>query len=99
MWAEKKRLAEEILKNPSAVLSDEENEAAKKNNICASSCCTILLSHRSSSDRSPALRRKNKITSNKTQNMEPRHLSSKLLDYQLAWLCIRENPHAKQVSP
>ena len=31
VWAEKKRQAEEILKNPSAALSDEENEAAKKN--------------------------------------------------------------------
>jgi hypothetical protein len=30
VWAEKKRQAEEILKNPSAALSDEENEAAKK---------------------------------------------------------------------
>jgi hypothetical protein len=30
VWAEKKRQAEDILKNPSAALSDEENEAARK---------------------------------------------------------------------
>lgn len=30
VWAEKKRQAEELLKNPSAALSDEENEAARK---------------------------------------------------------------------